>query len=76
MTLKYILVYHKCLSVYSAVHFNHIPKAIEIMIQLHIMMLFSLTQMGQKKVTAFIINVNYKTFSFNRNEHAMQFVKV
>ncbi len=37
------------------------------MIKLHIMMLFSLTQMGQKKETAFIINVNYKTFSFNRN---------
>ncbi len=67
MTLKYILVYHKCLSVHSAEDFNHIPKATEVMMKLHIKMYFSLTQMGQKKEkkTAFIINVNYNTFSFN-----------
>jgi len=26
VTLKYVLVYHKCLSVHPAVHFNHISK--------------------------------------------------
>ncbi len=30
MTLKYILVYHKILSVHLAVHFNHISSNCEI----------------------------------------------
>jgi len=37
MALKYILVYQKFLSVYSAVHFNHISKTIEVT-TLHIKM--------------------------------------
>jgi len=38
MALKYILVYQKFLSVYSAVHFNHISKTIEVTMTLHIKM--------------------------------------
>ncbi len=37
MALTYILVYHKGLSVHSAVHFNHISKTIEVIIKLHLL---------------------------------------
>ncbi len=37
ITLKYVLLYHKCLSVHS-VHFNHVSKTIEVglIMKLHI----------------------------------------
>ncbi len=36
MTLKYILVYRKCLSVHCAEHFNNILTTIEVIMKLHI----------------------------------------
>ncbi len=41
MTLNYILVYHKCLSVQSAVYFNHI--SIEVIMKLYIIKYLSAT---------------------------------
>ncbi len=71
ITFNYILVYHKCLSVHSAVHFNHISKTIEVIMKLHIKMYLSPNcvkkhSKGQLKV-AFNINLNCNTFSFNCN---------
>ncbi len=36
IALKYILVYHKCLSVHLTIHFKHISKIIAIIMKLDI----------------------------------------
>ncbi len=35
MTLKYILVYYKCLSEHSVVHFNNSSKTIDVIMKLY-----------------------------------------
>ncbi len=43
MKIKHILVYHKCLSVYPAVHFNHIATT-EVIMKWHNSILIQVLQ--------------------------------
>lgn len=68
--LRYILVYHKCLSVYSAVHFIHISKDNKSNYEISykdVTLLKRVKKHSYVQTIAFNINLNNDTFLLVNN---------